>query len=75
MAKKGSDGKGKGKETPKVATGKVATKKVKKAKETGPACSQVCKYVKRGGCSLNLNFAAMGHCNYSRWGKHLPNTF
>lgn len=74
MAKKGNGDKGKGKEAPKV-TGKVATKKVKKVKATGPSCVQVCKYVKKGGCSLNLDFAAMGHCNYAKWGKHLPNTF
>jgi hypothetical protein len=73
MAKKES-GKVEGKETPKVVTGKVA-KKVKKVKATGPSCVQACKYVKRGGCSLGLDFAAMGRCNYSKWGKHLPNQF
>jgi len=58
-----------------VAGQEVRKSPQKEKKVCGPACKQVCKYVKKGGCSLGLNFEEMGRCNYSKWSKHLPSTF
>jgi len=77
----------KGKETPKskgprksgkykivkaapLVNGEVV-KKVKTAKAIGPPCTltTTCKYRRAVQCSMGIQEA--GHCNYTRWQKHL----
>ena len=49
----------------------VVVKKVKATKAIGPACTltTACKYRRAAQCSIGVQ--EVGHCNYTRWQKHL----
>jgi hypothetical protein len=53
-----------------VVNGEVV-KKVKATKAIGPTCTltAACKYRRAVQCSMGIQEA--GHCNYTRWQKHL----
>jgi len=49
----------------------VVVKKVKATKVIGPPCTldTACKYRRAVQCSMGIQ--EVGHCNYTRWQKHM----
>lgn len=49
----------------------VVVKKVKATKAIGPTCTltAACKYRRAVQCSMGIQ--EVGHCNYTRWQKHM----